>query len=64
MGCRSMAQWKLDRIRELWNQLSCADIGKRLGLAGYTVYSAGMKMGRRKKGQGNGQALSSFDMEE
>ena len=64
MGCRPMADWKLDRIRELWNELSCATIGKRLGMSGYTVYSAGMKMGLRKKGQGNGQALSSFDQEE
>ena len=64
MGCRPMAQWKLDRIRELWDQLSCATIGKRLRMSGFTVYSAGMKMGLPKKGRGNGQALSSFDMEE
>ena len=27
MGCRPMADWKLDRIRELWDQLSCKMIG-------------------------------------
>ena len=64
MGCRPMAQWKLDRIRELWDQLSCADIGKRLGLAGATVRTAGIKTGLKGKGKGNGQTLNSFDMEE
>ncbi len=61
---RPMPQRKLDRIRELWNELSCATIGKRLGVHGYTVYCAGMKMGLKKKGRGNGKTLGSFDQEE
>lgn len=54
MGGRPTPEWKKERIKELWPDMTCKKISERLNMSAAAAHNIAMGMGLPKKGRGTG----------